>query len=213
MNASPNDAPVFGLVLAGGQSRRMQRDKATLEYRGDSQLARAMALLESRVARAYVSVRPDQVQDPARSRFAQVVDTREGLGPIAGIVAAQARHPDAAWLVLACDLPFLDGATLDHLLGARRRDRLATAYRSTHGGLPEPLCAIYEPASGPTILAYLGTGRNCPRKFLLQADVELLDQPNPRALDNVNTPQQYGSAVAALREPRAPEGARRGAAP
>lgn len=210
MKVSFQGGPLFGLVLAGGQSRRMQRDKATLEYGGDSQLARAMMLLESRVARAFVSVRPDQMKDPARSRFARIADEREGLGPIAGIVAAQAEHPDAAWLVLACDLPFLDGATLDHLLGARRRDRLATAYRSSHDGLPEPLCAIYEPASGPAILAYLDTGRNCPRKFLLQADVELLDQPNPRALDNVNTPEEYGSAVAAL---HAPEGVQRGAAP
>ncbi|MGH8148946.1 MAG: NTP transferase domain-containing protein [Steroidobacteraceae bacterium] len=207
---------VYGLVLAGGHSTRMHRDKAALEYHGTAgdaaggtvagaggagsgnQLARAMALLESRVARAFISVRRDQVSDPVRSRFAQIVDTREGLGPIAGIVAAQARFPHTAWLVVACDLPFLDGATLDHLLRSRRAGRQATAYRSSHDGLPEPLCAIYEPSTAAAICAYILSGRDCPRKFLRQADVELLDQPDPRALDNVNTPEDYGSAIARL---------------
>lgn len=212
MNAFSNAAPVYGLVLAGGRSKRMQRDKATLEYQGANQLARAMELLASRVPRAFVSVRPDQVNDPVRMRFAQVVDTAEGLGPIAGIVAAQALHPQAAWLVLACDLPFLDAKTLDHLLQARQPALQATAYRSSHDGLPEPLCAIYEPASRAAILTYLETGRHCPRKFLRQAQIELIDQPNPRALDNVNTPEEYGSASAALHDsitptPEAPRGA------
>jgi molybdopterin-guanine dinucleotide biosynthesis protein A len=64
--------------------------------------------------------------------------------------------------------------------------------------LPEPLCAIYEPASREPILAHVASGKNCPRKFLINSDVHLLDEPNPHALDNVNTPDEYGSAVAAL---------------
>ncbi|MGH8259756.1 MAG: NTP transferase domain-containing protein, partial [Steroidobacteraceae bacterium] len=137
---------------------------------------------------------PDQTADPLRARFPQIVDTGEAAGPIAGILAAQAQHPEAAWLVLACDLPFLDGQTLEHLLRSRHPDRLATAYRSSHDGLPEPLCAIYEPASREAIRAYVASGRDCPRKFLIQADTALLDQPDPRALDNVNTPAEYGTA-------------------
>lgn len=196
---APSSPRVFGLVLAGGRSKRMQRDKAALPYAGRTQLERAVELLEPFVERVYVSVRPDQAGDPLRARFAQIVDTGEISGPIAGILAAQTRHPEAAWLVLACDLPFLDAQTLEHLLRSRRPERQATAYRSTHGGLPEPLCAIYEPASREAVRAYVATGRDCPRKFLIQADTALLDQPDPRALDNVNTPEEYAPALAALR--------------
>jgi molybdopterin-guanine dinucleotide biosynthesis protein A len=146
----------------------------------------------------FVSVRPDQTTDPVRARFDQIVDTQENIGPIAGIMAAQAKHPEVAWLVLACDLPFLDNATLTHLIAARQPQRLATAYRSSHDGLPEPLCAIYEPASREPLLAHVAKGKDCPRKFLINSDVQLIDEPNPRALDNVNTPDEYGSAVAAL---------------
>jgi molybdenum cofactor guanylyltransferase len=186
--------PVYGLVLAGGRSTRMGRDKATLVY-GDHrpQLERAMSLLTPQVVRAYVSVRADQAVEPVRARFAQITDTHANIGPIAGLLAAQARHPDAAWLVLACDLPLLDEATLDHLLRARDPTRIATAYRSSHDGLPEPLCAIYEPRSAALLCAYVATGKQCPRGFLAQADTLLLEEPNPRALDNVNTPKEYGS--------------------
>ncbi len=186
--------PLYGLVLAGGRSTRMQRDKATLTYQGRNQLDRAMELLEPRVVAAFVSVRPDQRQDPSRARYAQVIDGHEGLGPIAGIAAAQAFRPGAAWLVLACDLPHLDAATLAHLLARRDPARAATAYRSSHDGLPEPLCAIYEPRSAALILERVAAGKYCPRKLLIQSDTLLLDQPQPRALDNINTPEEYRAA-------------------
>jgi molybdenum cofactor guanylyltransferase len=191
--------PLYGLVLAGGRSTRMQRDKAALEYAGRSQLERAVELLTPLVERIFVSVRPDQTADPLRARFAQIVDSGEAAGPIAGIVAAQSHHPEAAWLVLACDLPLLDHETLEHLLRSRRPERQATAYRSSHDGLPEPLCAIYEPSSREAIRAYIAAGRDCPRKFLINTDTALIDQPEPGALDNVNTPTEYGSALGRVR--------------
>jgi molybdopterin-guanine dinucleotide biosynthesis protein A len=196
--AAPIAAPIYALVLAGGRSTRMQRDKAVLTYHGRTQLEWAVSLLQPHAQRVFVSVRPDQTSDPVRARFDQIVDTHENLGPVAGIMAAQAKHPQVAWLVLACDLPFLDNATLTHLIWARQPQRLATAYRSSHDGLPEPLCAIYEPASREPLLAHVANGKQCPRKFLINSDVQLIDEPNPHALDNVNTPDEYGSAVAAL---------------
>jgi molybdopterin-guanine dinucleotide biosynthesis protein A len=191
--------PLYGLVLAGGRSTRMQRDKATIEYRpGETQLDAAMQLLGARVARVYLSVRADQRTDPVRARYDQILDSGGVEGPIAGISAAFARHPQAAWLVLACDLPFLDAATLDHLTASRAADLDATAFRSSHDGLPEPLCAIYEPRARDKMAAQVASGRNCPRKFLINGHVRLLEQPNPRALDNVNTVDEYASVMSTL---------------
>jgi molybdopterin-guanine dinucleotide biosynthesis protein A len=196
MNAPPR---LFGLVLAGGRSSRMQRDKAALEYRpGVTQLDAAMRLLEGRVERVFVSVREDQAGDAARARYARIFDRGDVEGPIAGIVAALTAHADAAWLVLACDLPVLDAHTLDHLLAARDPAREATAFRSSHDGLPEPLCAIYEPRALDGVRAHIAAGKSCPRKFLINADAKLVDQPDARALDNVNTVAEYGHAMEAL---------------
>jgi len=164
-----------------------------------------MRLLSHHVERAYVSVRAEQSAEPLRARYPQIPDTHPNLGPIAGVLAAQARHPQAAWLVLACDLPLLDAATLAQLLRARAPQREATAYRSSHDGLPEPLCAIWEPSSHAALVAYVAAGHTCPRRFLQGADTQLLDEPNPRALDNINTPREYGAVSDSLIRERAIE--------
>jgi molybdopterin-guanine dinucleotide biosynthesis protein A len=194
-------APVYGLVLAGGKSLRMHADKAALSYHGRAQLTEAMRLVTALVQRAFVSVRADQVDDPLRAGFAQIIDCEVNMGPIAGIMAAQAQFPDVAWLVVACDLPFLDARTLEHLLAARDPARAATAYLSSHDGLPEPLCAIYEPASGEALETYLREGRLCPRKFLLKGDVHRIAALDARALDNINTRDEYDAALIALASP------------
>jgi len=189
--------PLYGLVLAGGRSTRMGRDKAALQYDGRSQLERAAALLTPLVGRCFVSVRADQQADALRARYAQIVDAVSVEGPAAGILSAMQAHPGAAWLVVACDLPFLDAATLQHLIARRDPARPATAYRSSHNGLPEPLCAIYEPAAAAALQAFVAGGRNCPRKFLIQSDTLLLEA-RPEALDNVNTPAELDEARARL---------------
>ena len=192
-------SPLFGLVLAGGSSTRMQRDKATLAYHGKPQVQWAYELISEYCAATFVSVRPDQRDEPTRAGLPPIVDTRPGIGPIAGISAALTQHPKAAWLVVACDLPFLTTATLEYLIAHRSLEHIATAYRSAHDGLPEPLCAIWEPAAREPLLAFLDTGKQCPRKFLINANTHLIDLPQPSALDNVNTQQEFSAASAALR--------------
>jgi molybdopterin-guanine dinucleotide biosynthesis protein A len=191
-------APLYGLVLSGGRSTRMQRDKAGLEYDGQPQLERAVALLRPLVTRTFVSIRADQRDDKQRAAFDTIADLAPGLGPLGGIQAAQHAHPDAAWLVLACDLPFLEADTLQYLIEHRATARAATAYRSSSDGLPEPLCAIYEPASRAAIDAWIEAGHNCPRKWLARGDALLLDLPQTRALDNVNTAAEYVEASSQL---------------
>jgi len=200
MNHPP---PVHGLVLAGGASSRMQRDKAALVYHGATQLDRVFALLSRHVHPVFVSARRAQADEPSRAGKPLILDDpalpgidreeRAG-GPIVGIRAAFARFPDAAWLVLACDLPFLSDAALGQLLAARDPRRLATAFRSVHDGLPEPLCAIWEPAAAAALAVHQASGSQCPRKFLIRADALLVDPADRRALDNVNTPEEYAQA-------------------
>jgi molybdopterin-guanine dinucleotide biosynthesis protein A len=194
-------ASLYGLLLCGGESRRMQRDKAGLDYGGASALERSWALLAPVVERAWVSVRDANSLDPARAAHPCLPDLLPGLGPISGIHAALHAHPGAAWLVLAVDLPFLDAGTLQQLIAQRAPQRMATAYRSSHDGLPEPLCAIFEPAAREPIDAWVGADRRCPRKFLAQADVQLLSLARPEALDNINTAAEYDAARARLAQP------------
>ena len=189
-------APLAGLVLAGGHSRRMQRDKAALEFAGETQLARAVRLVRALAPATYVSVRADQRAEAERSRYPQIVDRLTDVGPAAGILAALDTRPDHAWLVVAVDLPLLDAATLARLVAARDADGLATAYAAAENGLPEPLCAIWEPASRAPLEAFVSAGKSCPRKFLLTHGARLLPLATPDALANVNTPGEYAAALA-----------------
>lgn len=192
--------PLFGLVLAGGASTRMGQDKAALAYHGRPQLQWAYDLLTEFCAATFVSVRPDQRSEPTRAALPQIIDRQPGIGPIAGITAALAEHPKAAWLVVACDLPFITPSTLRHLIEHRDQQKLATAYRSSRDSLPEPLCAVWEPAAREPLLGFIDSGKQCPRKFLLNADVKLLALPEGSALVNVNTEADLIAARAALKQ-------------
>lgn len=193
-----SSATLYGLILAGGASSRMGRDKATLQYHGRSQLEWAFELLDSVCEKTFVSVRPDQHDEPIRAKLPQIVDIQPGIGPIAGISAALEAHPEKAWLVLACDLPFLSLDTLDNLIAHRDTTRIATAYRSTHDGLPEPLCAIWEPSARDAVNKSIAMGKQCPRKILINSDAALLDPLDHHALDNINTPEEFNSAQTKL---------------
>jgi molybdenum cofactor guanylyltransferase len=192
------NAEVYGLILAGGSSSRMRRDKATLAYNGKSQLDRAFELAGQHLPQVFVSVRASQTADPTRAQHPMIVDSVPGEGPIVGIRSALAAHPHAAWLVLACDLPFLSDTSLAQLLNERDAAGLATAYRSTYDGLPEPLCAIWEPRAAAALASYQEAGGRCPRKFLIQQAARLLEPLDRRALDNINTPEEYAEALATI---------------
>ena len=176
----------------------MNTDKAALAYHGRSQLAWAYDLVSTVCVATFVSVRPDQRDEPTRAAFPQIVDRDPGIGPLAGISAALQAHPNAAWLVVACDLPFLTAEVLSDLIESRDPSKAATAYRSAHDALPEPLCAIWEPSSVQLVAAQLAAGKQCPRKLLINAPCKLLDLPDARALDNVNTPAESASAATVL---------------
>ena len=180
---------VWGLVLAGGKSRRMGSDKASLTRGGETQLDRAVNLLRAHVDRVFVSTSRDQADDPLRQNFEQIVDGYDDLGPVAGILSAMDQNPSVSWLILACDLPSIDDTTISYLLEHASAEHPATAYRSVHDDLPEPLCAIYRPECREIIDRFVENGANCPRKILINSPTHLLEQPNPGALHNINSPE------------------------
>jgi len=171
----------------------MGRDKAHMAAAGKPQLERCADLLLPFVDTVWVSVRQGQPADPLRDGYPQIVDYVPDGGPLAGVISALKSKPEADWLVLAVDLPHLDAETLAYLL-EHATDARFTAFRSSHDGLPEPLCALYRADSVELLESYFESGIRCPRKVLIKSDAELLDLPNPRALDNVNTPDDLRAA-------------------
>lgn len=131
-----------GAVLAGGQSSRMGRDKASLPCGDETLLARQLRLLaELGVTDRLVSLASAAtVPTPDATAARLVLDALPGLGPLGGIAAvlAAARHDSV--LVLAVDLPALDTAFLRELAAQASPDRGVVPVRD---GRFEPLAAIY----------------------------------------------------------------------
>jgi molybdenum cofactor guanylyltransferase len=192
--------PLKGLVLSGGHSVRMGRDKALIAYRGEPEILRAAGLLAGATAEVYLSVRPDQAAERASLGWPLLPDRLLGFGPLGGILSALESDPASAWLVLGCDMPFVDTDTLRTLLAGRDPWALATAFDSEHDGLPEPLCAIWEPRSRGRLLAVLAHGGACPRQALLQGTKRL--PPAGAALTNINHPEEASAARVRLADPR-----------
>lgn len=175
-------APLYALLLTGGKSSRMGQDKSQLCYRGSTpEWQRLLHLLTSLCDQSYLCHRVEQDYGvPA------VIDA--GEGPLAAIHAAQLAHPGVRWLVVACDLPLLEIETLEYLIHHADETHFCTAFRNRVDGLPDPLCAIYEPSSATIIQHAIKNGTECPRKVLISHDCCLLELPHHHALDNANSP-------------------------
>ncbi|MCB0546273.1 MAG: NTP transferase domain-containing protein [Phaeodactylibacter sp.] len=188
--------PLYGLVLAGGKSERMGQDKGMIDYHGLPQRDYLAELLRHFCTESFISCRPDQSEKVHNA----LPDTFTGLGPFGGILSAFRERPDAAWLVVACDLPLLDEHTISQLVGFRNPSKVATAFNSPSGEFPEPLIAIWEPRAYPILLQFLTQGYSCPRKVLINSNVELLDAQRPEALRNVNKPDEMEDAKAVINQ-------------
>lgn len=181
--------PLLGLVLAGGRGGQLGFDKAGLRYGGRPQLERAFDLLSRFCAQTWISCRKDQAEQAARVGWPQIHDRYLDRGPLGGLLSALDHRPDAAWLVVACDQPYLDEATLADLLTRRDPHTFATAFRGGDG-FPEPLCAVYEPKARLGLMRTWALGYSCPRKLLTGPFSLLLDPPSLRPLADVNTPRE-----------------------
>lgn len=179
------EAPVSGVVLAGGLSTRFGSDKAAAEIGGVSLLERAVRLLESILDDVWVSVRPDQATDALRSRYRCLPDRLTGQGPAAGLEAAHAAAPGRAWLALACDQPSLSRPDLKRLVVERDPRTAATAFCDPATGVLQPLCAIYEPATLSGLAKETAAGKApSPRSYLEYRPLKLI----PMHITNINSP-------------------------
>ncbi len=177
-------APVKGLVLVGGKSTRMGIDKSMLNYHGKSQKEHLKDLLESTGMNVFFSVeKPSEKED-------EIHDTFVNLGPFGGICSAFQKDPNSAWLVLATDVPFVDEKLIALLLQRRNSSKIATAIKGKGKQFVEPLITIYEPKSYPKLLSYLAQGYSCPRKVLINSEVEIIEIEDD-LIQNINTPEEF----------------------
>ena len=188
-------APIQGLVLAGGKSTRMGTDKGMLNFYGKNQRDVAIELLEKNNLKTFLSVREDQEIGISN----KITDKLVGLGPFGAICSAFQENPNVAWLVIATDLPFVNDATIQKLLKYRNPSKAATTIKGKDKQFPEPLITIWEPKSYTILLNYLAQGYSCPRKVLINSDIEIIEVDD-NLIRNINTPEEFKAAHKEINE-------------
>ena len=180
------------LILAGGKSVRMGQDKGKINYHGKDQREVMYDLLSKLTDETFISCRTEQEEELLQ--FNTISDKFIGLGPFGAIASAFMHDPNAAWLIVPCDLPFLGEKELVNLIKSRNHYRFATAFLNKDTDFPEPLISIWEPKMYQQMLGFLAQGYSCPRKVLINSDVELVEVQDQDFMTNVNTHEEYMEA-------------------
>jgi molybdopterin-guanine dinucleotide biosynthesis protein A len=174
---------VSALILSGGQSSRMGEEKRLINYHGKPQEKYLFDLLSDYFSDVYVSINQNQTTDLP---YIQDLDLPI-KSPIVGIVSAFKHKPNVAWLVVACDMPFVDERAIEFLLKHRNTEKFATAFENPQEHFPEPLLTIYEPKIFPKLQEAINQGKKSPMKVLQNLDIELLQEFDSQWLMNINT--------------------------
>ncbi len=190
-----------GIVLCGGQSKRMGQPKAWLPFAGERMLPRVVRLLGEVVASLVVVAAPDQELPPLPADVAVVRDEEKGRGPLMGLAAglkALQGRAEAAYLS-SCDVPFLCPAFVRRMMELRGAHAVCVPQA---GGYFHPLAAVYRLDVLGEVERLLREDRLRP-VFLFEAvptrivtAAELTDvDASLQSLRNLNTPEDYQAAL------------------
>jgi len=187
MSNSINDNPakvLNGLILSGGKSSRMGRDKSLIQYHEVVQREHVFNLLQKFCTSVFTSCKT-------------VTNIPENLNPIAdkfnfdsplnGILTAFFQDANAAWITLPVDMPLVDEKIIAYLLKNRDSRKLATCFFDSEGKNPEPLVTLWEKTAYPPLLAFYKAGNTSPREFLKREKANMIEIPDRRALLNINS--------------------------
>ena len=186
-----NPGPVAAIILAGGQSRRMSREKPLLPVNGGY-------LIETIIAQ----IRPcfDQILISAgnRRKFAflglpVVEDEAPGQGPLLAILSALRASPHAGNFILACDIPVVNIPFLQTILAkAAHWEIVVPRY---HDGKTEPLFAVYNRSIIPAIERQLGTGDRRISSLFKTCRSEFVPMDGQKWFRNLNTYEEYHAYI------------------
>ncbi len=186
-----------GMILAGGENRRMGRDKAFLELGGRPVIELVLEVFRELFGRIIVVT-----NTPERYRPYDVEVIQDALDlrcPLTGIYSGLLASRDDLHFVAACDMPFLNGRLISHLLQtADTHDAVVPLVN----GLPEPLHAVYRRRIAPVIGDQLRRGERKISRLFDVVDVRYATDeevarfdPQRRSFRNLNTPADYKEAV------------------
>ncbi|UUO03466.1 molybdenum cofactor guanylyltransferase [Mycolicibacterium novocastrense] len=187
--------PLAGIILAGGASRRMGRDKATLPYEGTTLVERMVSILAPRCAPIFVIAAPGQALPALDAEVLR--DEVRGVGPLLatgrGLRAAAEAGSELAF-VSAVDMPLLTVELIDELVAPAVRVEADVVL--PWDGRDHYLAGVYRTALAGRVDELIAAGERSMRALVDRVDTQRIVMPEQRALTNVNT----AADLAAIRD-------------
>jgi molybdopterin-guanine dinucleotide biosynthesis protein A len=181
--------PLYGLVLAGGKSTRMGEDKSLIAYFGLEHRIYLAKMIAPFCEKTYISCQENQLSENLDG-CNPLIDLVPSKGPMSGLISAFLTHPNAAWLVIPCDLPLFSAKNITQLLNERDELGIATVFSSAGHDYPEPLIGIWEPSAFPLLEQQYKEGNYSLLNILNNNHIFLVTALDPEGLTNVNTPEE-----------------------
>ena len=195
---------IVGVVLAGGRSRRMGRDKALLPFRGRTLIQRATGVLREALGEVFVVAHKTVGYEFLG--LPEYNDLWPGRGPLAGVHAALTHASGRPVFVLACDLPFVVPDLVRHLTahahrGLKRESSEPRVWIPIVEGVRQPLCGVYSQECLHPLDRHLRSGQLTVADFLdgIKTTVVAVDSRQaffrPDLLANLNRPEDLSWAL------------------
>ena len=192
-NLMPDKLPFTALILSGGKSSRMGRDKALLPFGGQTMLEN-IAKLTGRIFEETLIVVNDRLRiEGLDLRHVKVYeDLFKNKGPLAGIYTGLSYSKTQASCVFTCDMPFIDETLIRELADFWEEGVDALAFEDPEGNL-QPFPGVYGRSARFLIRTLLHQGESSMRRFLGAARVKpfILKQEKISILTNMNTIEDY----------------------
>jgi molybdenum cofactor guanylyltransferase len=178
---------IAGAILTGGASRRMGRDKPFVDVDGTQMVVRVAGALRAAGCDPVLAIGGD-IARLAAAGLDSITDRWPGEGPLGGIITAL-HQTTTPIVVVATDVPWLDGATIDRLVAALTSgEAIAADVVVATSPRLEPLCALWLPRALPKLAASFGRGERAVHRALDELNVITVDVDGA-ALVNVNQPE------------------------
>jgi len=187
------------IILAGGKSQRMGKDKAFIRFHGETLVSRILDRLEG-LAEEVIVIAPRSPENlPRGVQFAP--DLLPGRGPLGGLYTALSVASHQIIAVVACDMPFVNAKLLAYQRDILLSEDLDVVVPSSEKGL-EPLHAIYRKNSClPRVRKTLEAGKGQLISWFPSVKVHILAPEESNTYDrrgliflNVNTPEELSKA-------------------
>jgi molybdenum cofactor guanylyltransferase len=190
---------IYGLVVCGGRSSRMGTDKSLLDYHGKPQRYYLYDLLTKITGKVFISCNKSQSEEiPAGYNFIVDAEKYRDTGPMAALLSAFEQYPDASFLVVGCDYPFITKNDLIKLLKDNDSEWIASAYYNEKENFYEPLLGFYKNSCTSILKEYFDNGNYSINNFLKNIQAPKIMPSTPEIIKSADTFEDYQSAKARI---------------